>query len=140
AENTFRDQQHRPPVGSSELAGPFQLLFTAFHIVMPVNETLAHMEPYAIYDAGMGLGIVYHYVIAIQQRVDNGYHALIAVIQSRRIIFADKCSQLLYQLFMMYTVAGHHTGPNGIGESKCTSRWGVNFPHLRMVSQPEIVI
>src|SRR5690606_15193851 len=140
AKYPFGNQQNRTSAHTGQFGSPYQLPLTAFEIVVLVYKTLPHVEANAVYDTGMRFSVVNNDVVAIYKGVDNGYHALIAVVEQKSIFFANITCQILLQFFVMDTIAGHHAGSHGVRHAEIGSRLSIHRPYFGMIGQAQVIV
>src|SRR5258705_6652227 len=104
------------------------------------NITMAGMQTQTINNAGMTFGIIYNYIMAAAQHINEADHSLVTVVQQYRIFFVNEGSEFSFQLFMQVTVATHHAGAHGLRQSIFFSSIGIRFSYFRMIGKAEIIV
>ena len=71
SEYAFGDHKDATTGCFCQLGSALQLGFEAFHVVVGIHETLAHVQAHAIDDAGMRFCVVNDDIVAVDQAVDG---------------------------------------------------------------------
>ena len=98
------------------------------------------MELHSVHDAGMGFRVINDHVLAVDDGLDQGNHALVSEIEQVSRFFAHKFSDLFFKLFMINCLAGHHPGAHLVSETKFCCRFRIGFPDFRVVGQSKIIV
>ena len=140
SEHAFGDYQNAAAILLGHLGGMFELFAQRSHVVVSEYETFAAVQTHTVDDAGVRLGIVYHHVARSEQTVDNRNHALITEVEQERILLADECSQLTFELFVIFCLTAHHAGAHRGCHSEICGAFGIGLAHFGMIGQTQIVV
>ncbi len=74
------------------------------------------------------------------QCIYRTHNALVTVVKQNGILLIFNLRKLLFQLFMVITIATHHAGPHWQCQSKFLCCFCIHFTYFRMTRQTKIII
>ena len=86
-----------------------------------------------LHDAGVRLGVVHDHVVPGDQGVDDGDHALVAVVEQVGRLFLLEPGEFLFQFTVQLCLSRHHPRAHGVGHTPIGRGLGIRLAYFRVV-------